>query len=426
MKKFIALLLVVTLAFTSVFAGGASESSSDGKTTLTWALWDVTSTAYYQPLIDAYEAKNPDIKIEMLDLGSSDYSTMLQTQLSGGDDEIDIVTIKDIPGYNNNVKANLLTDLTDKIKADGIDTSAYGGIVEQITVNGKVYALPFRSDFWVIFYNKALFDEVGVPYPTNDMTFEEYDALARAVTHGSGAKKVYGAHYHTWRSAVQLFDILDGKHSIVDGGDYTYMTPSYTMVLNQQKDGICMDYATLKTSSTHYSGVFYNNSVATMNMGSWFIATLIKQVADGNADCTDWGIVKYPHAEGVEPGSTLGTITSLAVSRASKNQDAAWDFVKFVTGEEGAAVLASTGTFPAIQTEATAPAIAAIPGFPQDEASIEALNVSNLYLEMPLHEKSAEIEVVLNQVHDEIMTRNISLQDGLVKMGAQVDRVLAN
>ncbi len=426
MKKVLTVLLAVSLVLTSAFAGGSSETASDGKTTLTWALWDITSTAYYQPLIDAYEAKNPDVKIEMLDLGSSDYSTMLQTQLSGGDDEIDIVTIKDIPGYNNNVKANLLTDLTPLIAADGIDTSAYGGVVEQITVNGKVYALPFRSDFWVIFYNKALFDEAGVPYPTNDMTFEEYDALAREVTHGSGASKVYGAHYHTWRSAVQLFGILDGKHKITDGGDYSYLKPYYEMVLNQQKDGICQDYATLKTSSTHYSGVFYNNSVAMMNMGSWFIATLIQQVGAGNADCTDWGIVKYPHAEGVEPGSTLGTITSLAVSRASKNQEAAWDFVNFVTGEEGAEVLAATGTFPAIQTESTAATISAIPGFPQDEQSIEALNVSNLYLEMPLHEKSAEIEVVLNQVHDEIMTNNIGIDAGLAKMGTQVDRVLAN
>ena len=37
------------------------------------------------------------------------------------------------------------------------------------------------------------------------MTFEEYDAIARQMTSGSGASKVYGAHYHTWRSAIQLF-----------------------------------------------------------------------------------------------------------------------------------------------------------------------------------------------------------------------------
>ena len=76
-------------------------------------------------------------------------------------------------------------------------------------MDGKLYELPFRSDFWVIFYNKDIFDRAGVEYPTNDMTFEEYDALARRVTDTTFGSEVYGAHYHTWRSAVQLFGILD-------------------------------------------------------------------------------------------------------------------------------------------------------------------------------------------------------------------------
>ena len=43
---------------------------------------------------------------------------------------------------------------------------------------------------------------------------------------------------------------------------------------------------------------------------------------------------------------------------------------------------------------------------------------------MPLHEKAAEIEIVLNQVHDEIMTNNISIDAGLDKMSAQVQKIL--
>jgi multiple sugar transport system substrate-binding protein len=35
---------------------------------------------------------------------------------------------------------------------------------------------------------------------------------------------------------------------------------------------------------------------------------------------------------------------------------------------------------------------------------------------MPLHERAGEIEVVLNQVHDEIMTNNISIDAGLAKI----------
>jgi multiple sugar transport system substrate-binding protein len=408
----------------SVFAGGKKESSEqDGKVILKWALWDWESTTYYKPLIEAYEAANPNVKIEYLDLGSTDYMTMLSIQLTGGDDSIDVVTIKDIPGYNNLVKADQLVDLKPYIKSSGIDTSLYGGTTEQITVDNALYGLPFRSDFWIVFYNKALFDKAGVPYPTNDMTFEEYDAIARKMTSGSGANKVYGCHYHTWRSAVQLFGILDGKNTIVDG-TYNFLKPYYERVLKEQDDGICQSYASLKTTSTHYSGVFYNNSVAMMNMGSWFISTQIAKIKSGESQSTQWGLVKYPHAPGVKPGTTLGTITSVGVSAASKKQQAALDFVKFVSGPEGAAILAKTGTIPAIMSDEVIKTISSTDGFPSDPASAEALKTYKTYLEMPLHEKAGEIEVVLNAQHDNIMTKNTTIDEGIANMNKGVKDII--
>jgi ABC-type sugar transport system, periplasmic component len=424
-KSFIAVLLMLALVLTGAFANGAKEESAptSGPKELVWAVWDIPSTAYYEPIIKAYEAKNPGVTIRMVDLGSADYMTALQTQLASGSSEFDVVTIKDIPGYNNLVKKNMLVSLNDNIAKDNVDTSLYGGTVEQITVNNNVYALPFRSDFWVIFYNKDIFDKAGVAYPTNDMTLDEYDALARKVTSGSGANKVYGCHYHTWRSTVQLFGILDGKHTIVDP-EYGYLAPIYERVLSEQKDGICQDYATLKASSIHYSGQFQNGSVAMMNMGSWYIATQIAKVKAGEADASkSWGIVKYPHAEGVEPGTTLGTITSVSVSQGSKQKDAAWDFVKFISSPECAKVIASTGTIPAIMNDAVVESIAAMPGFPSDAESKDALHVAKAYLEMPLDDNAGKIETVLNQCHDEIMTYNISIADGLKKMSEGVSKI---
>jgi multiple sugar transport system substrate-binding protein len=426
LKKTIVLALVALMAVFGVFANGTAETpaTEKGKTELVWAVWDIGSTAYYQPIIDAYEAKHPDVTIRMVDLGSADFMTALQTQLASGSSEFDVVTIKDIPGYNNLVKKNMIVNLNDYIAKDKIDTKQYGGTTEQISVNGNLYALPFRSDFWVVFYNKGLFDKAGIQYPTNDMTFAQYDALARKMTSGNGANKVYGCHYHTWRSCVQLFGILDGKHTIIQP-PYDYLKPYYEMVLGEQNDGICQNYATLKASSIHYSGQFQNGSIAMMNMGSWYIATQIQKVAAGEADPSkSWGIVKYPHAEGVAPGSTLGTITSLSISQGSKKKDAAWDFVKFVTSPEGAAVVAKTGTIPAIMSNAVVDEIASMPGFPTDGNSKEALHVGKAYLEMPLSDKSGQIETVLNQVHDEIMTYNISVDDGLKKMGEEVQKIL--
>ena len=398
----------------------ANAETSKETTTLKWAVWDISSTTYYEPLITAYEEKNPNVKIEMIDLGSQDYMTALATQLSGSDTNLDVVLVKDIPGYSNLVAKNVL----EPVDTADLDLSAYGGITDQILINDKLYALPFRSDFWVVFYNKDIFDAAGVAYPSNDMTFEEYDALARKVTKTDLGSEVYGAHYHTWRSAVQLFGILDGKNTIIDG-NYDFLKPYYEMIMNEQNDEVCQDYATLKTSSLHYSGAFAQGNVAMMNMGSWFIPTLIEKIATGEyTDVSNWGIVKYPHAEGVEPGSTLATITSLAVTSASKNKEVATDFMNFACGTEGAEIIAQTGTFPAIKTDAVVGEIASIEGFPADENSKEALKTANTYLEMPVCAQSAEIEVVLNEGHDFIMTGTKTIDEGIAYMNEEVGKIL--
>lgn len=47
MKKALVALLVALIAVSGAFAGGSSEKSSDGSTTLTWAVWDYATTPYY-------------------------------------------------------------------------------------------------------------------------------------------------------------------------------------------------------------------------------------------------------------------------------------------------------------------------------------------------------------------------------------------
>ena len=403
-----------------------ATEAAGGQTTLKWSVWDIGSTTYYQPLIDAFEKAHPDVKIEMVDLGSTDYQTVLATELTGSGSDFDVVTVKDVPGYMTLVNKGVLESLDSYIKSAGVDLAQYKGLTDQITVDGKLFELPFRNDFWVLFYNKDIFDKAGIAYPTNDMTFEQYDALARSLAVETPGKEVYGAHYHTWRSAVQLFGVLDGKNTILEG-KYEFLKQYYEMVLNDQEDGICQDYATLKTSGLHYSGAFAQGNVAMMNMGTWFISTLMEKIRTGEyTDCTNWGIVKYPHAEGVEPGSTLATITSLAIPANAPHKDLAWEFINFVSGKDGAEILAKTGTIPAVMNNTVADLVSSTEGFPKnDGTSMEALNTSNLYLEMPVNSKSSEIEIVLNEAHDAIMTGSISVDDGIAQMNEKIGAILA-
>ncbi len=282
------------------------------------------------------------VTIEMADLGSTDYMTQLATQLAGGNGELDVLSIKDIPGYSNLINLGMLEPLNGKLTTD---ESKFNGVLEQLTAeDGNYYAVPFRSDFWVVYYNKDIFDQAGVEYPTNDMTMADFDAKIREVYEKTG---VYGNIYHTWRSATTLFGILDGKNTVIDG-NYDFLKPYYEQVMAEQTDGVIPNYGEQKTSNLHYSGAFENGQAAMCNMGSWFIATLQKYKPRLRQRCppVNFGIVKYPHPDGAPAGSTLGTVTSLAVNANSEKKEAALDFVNWCASEEGAKAVAESAPSP--------------------------------------------------------------------------------
>ncbi len=163
------------------------------------------------------------------------------------------------------------------------------------------------------------------------------------------------------------------------------------------------------------------------NMGSWFIATLQtynKEAPANGVQPVNFGIVKYPHPADAPAGSTLGTITSLAVNAKSEKKDAAMDFINWCVSDEGAAVIANTGTFPAVSSGNINDIIAATEGFPTDEASKEALTTTAVYLEMGLSDKASEIETVLNQEHDAIMTGASTIDEGIAAMNEGVQAIL--
>lgn len=436
MHKITALCMTAALSLSLGACSSAPSSQANSQTsseaaggaepvTLKMAMWDSTTSFHWQMWADAYMEQHPEVTIELTDLGSSDYTTNLMTQLAGGSDAFDLIAVKDTPGYVNMSTLGLLEPLNSYVEQYPEEFEPLQEMLDRYTLeDGNFYQIPLLKNFWLLFYNKDLFDQAGVEYPTNDMTFDEMDELARRVTYGEGNDKVYGVHYHTWRSCVQTYGALDGKNSLIDG-NYDWLIPYYETVLQQQKDGICMDYATLKTSGTHYSGVFFNNNVAMMPQGSWFISMQLAKVKSGESLATNWGMAKMPHPEGVEAGTTAFTGAAMAVSSQSKHKDIAFDFLRFAISEEGRAIATSIGQFPSVMTEQDVAELVEMEGFPQDENSKEALKTGTLYLEMPVCTQTADIETILNQCHDNIMTENISIEDGIAEMNSQVQALLA-
>lgn len=406
MKRMFALMLTVLLV-----ASMAPALAED--VVLTVACWDLGTTPYYTAIKEGFEAANPGITIEYVDLASQDYNIKASTMLSGGD-TTDMYFVKELSDMQNWATEGFIVPMDALVEADGLDMTKYAGM-DACYINvadGQRYALPFRADFWVLYYNKTLFDKAEVPYPTNDMTWDEYAAAARTINEKTGA---YGSHYHTWLSAVANWAVCDGVNTLADG-KYDDLKYFYDLVLGLEDDGAIMTYDELKASGLHYSGAFAQGGIAMMPMGYWYVSTLIGYFKDGTAKDFEWGIAAIPHLENVPAGSSFGSPTSIAISAKSANQEAAWKMASWLCTEEGAKAVAATGTRPAYVSEAVAQVMASAELFPSDEISLGALAPSAIYLEWPIGEGVNEIKTIVNEEHTLIMTRELSVEEGIAEM----------
>lgn len=385
-------------------AAEPAENALQGK--LTVSLWDLNTSAWSQPLADAFMAKYPGTQIEFIDTPSTEYTDKLSTMLNGGTD-FDVFLIKDADTIVSINKKNQLEDLSAYIARDSINMSSFNGLDQYFATEGKQIAMPLRTDYYILYYNKDIFDAANEPYPSNDMTWAEFEEVAGRITAGTGAEKQYGGFLHTWQACVQNWAVQDGKNTIM-GPDYSFMIPAYEMALRMQTAGTIPDYATLKSANIHYSSAFQTGTAGMMPMGTWFISTMIASVASGEST-VNWGIATLPHPEGVEAGYTVGSTTPICINSASKNKDLAWEFIKFATGDEGAAVFASFGQFPAATNDAHIKIITNVDGIPEGTGA--ALEVKNISLDRPIVDFVSEVNQMLNEEHGLVMLGESTLED---------------
>lgn len=395
-----------TQATEAAAAGGAKPSGA-----IRVANWDTAMMTYMDPMLAAFAKECPDIKVEILDTPSADYTQKLSVMLNGGSD-VDAFWIKDGDTTKGLADKGQLADLSAYIARDGVDLADYSGLAERFVMDGKIVAIPANTGYYVLFYNKDIFDAAGEPYPGNDMTWSDWEALCGRLTSGSGPDKIYGGHLHTWNALVQNWGVQDGKHTIMDT-DYSFFKPYYEMALRLQDAGCITDYGTLVTGGIHYSGAFMAGNVATMPMGTWFLTTIIQRKNEGETD-VNWGVATIPHPDGVPAGWTVGSVTPFAINNASSNKDAAWEFAKFITSVEGAKIYSEGFSIPSRSSDETLRALANADGMP--DGALAALEVKNISLDRPMEDKVAEVNQALNEQHGLILLKEVSVDEGLAEM----------
>jgi multiple sugar transport system substrate-binding protein len=312
------------------------------KVTIKYSFWGDTDTkALHVAVADAFMKEYPNVTVEPVYI-PAEYLTKIQTTFTGGT-QPDLInfTANDLISF---AAAGVLEPQTKWIKGEW-DKENFGDNFERLMkameYNGEIWALPRNSAGRTIFYNKRIFDEAGVKYPDSTWTWDTLIEQGKKLTNNSTDpnKKVYAIGFQGEISDIGASYIWQagGDYFSPDGKKFILNSPESRKAFQYLHDLIYVHQIapnpSVYTNGTPQS-LFMNEKVAMHFDAGSFIATMQKSKFE-------WNLALFP----MGPKNRIGALspTSLAIPKASKNKEAAWELAKFINGPKGQEILISTG-----------------------------------------------------------------------------------
>lgn len=300
---------------------GCTAPADSGPVTITYSnfISNDGNEENLQAIVDAFEAENPDITVEVTTLPYGDYGTALQTDLAAGtvSDVFDIEYANYAQYQANGVLAEITVENADAYKPSLLEAYATGGVQ---------YALPSSFSDVVLYYNADLFDAAGLDYPTNDWTWEDERAAAEALT--DQAAGVWGDHqpvsfYEYYKALAQS----GGEFLNADGTAVAFNTPEGIEAAEWLvgKSGTVMPTIEQGQGTPDFdTNLFRDGKLAMLHSGIWVFGAF--------ADVPfTWDIA-------VEPGNTTQASAvfsnAVGVSATSEHIEAATKWAEFLTSSD--------------------------------------------------------------------------------------------
>ena len=354
-KKYLPVILALVLSLILTACGGGSgqtagegadsgqESAATGAAdTLIVNIWDTNQQAGLQQIADEWSAKSGvDVKVDVISWDA--YWTLLEAGASGG--ELPDVFWMHINEAEKYMAADILLNLDSYIAADAQTdlSNYYDGIVEIYSYGGSQYALPKDHDTIALLYNKAIFDRYGIEYPTNDWTWDDYAAAAKAISEAGAADGVYG-------TAMNTNDGQDGWYNLIYGFGGELINADKTASGMDNENTIAAmtwladnlfpympDQSVMSTSDPDV--LFQSNLVGMMLQGSWMANTFYQAQKESGAEYA-WAEIPYYDANGngtCDDGERVSLYNGLgwAADARTKDPQAAYDLIAAFCSEEG-------------------------------------------------------------------------------------------
>lgn len=354
LKKAAILLLLAMLALSSVFAQ---------KTTINFWTWRPEDVETYDKLIAVFNKTNPDIKIVQTAHKSTDYNTILSAALSGGSGP-DVFQSRAYGGLETFAQSGFLEPLEKWVPElkDFNKTPLKGATSIK---DGKIYGVPFASQTLFVFYNKAIYKQLGLSVPdTWDQFIGNLQAMKKAGTQplANGGKEGWTLEVMMGAICPNFYGANDFFDAVV-AGKTTFQDPRFVNAIAKLKELTpYMPDLYMGVSYTDMQSAFINEVAGHFIGGSFEAGYFSAQNPK-----LDYDVFPAPVAKKGDPHYvSVYADGNFSINAASKNKEAAAKFVRFLasktTGDVFIKELKQVSAVPGVDTS-TSPYISKVLSF---------------------------------------------------------------
>ncbi|MDN6302040.1 MAG: sugar ABC transporter substrate-binding protein [Brachybacterium sp.] len=325
---------------------------------LNYGIWDNVQQPAMEEIIDAFNEEYPNIEVSITTAPFDQYFTRLQTQAGSG--EMPDVLWMNGPNVQLYASEGMLMPLSELLEAGDIDPGNYPGAMNELyTMEGEQYAVPKDFDTIGLWYNKRLFDEAGVEYPSDGWTWDDFRSAAKTISDELGDQGVYGFAGGVANQALVYPAIMQAGGEIISedgttsGYDSSEARQAFQMLADMVEDGSSPSVAT--TTDTEYYELFSSERAAMAWDGNWRVATYADSPAMENIQVT--------HLPREQRQATPSHGIGNAVAANTSEPEAAAAFLAFLGGEQAAIIQAEMGTANPAFTGSQDAYIASVPEF---------------------------------------------------------------
>lgn len=338
--------------------GGCQKEKAAEQKTIRFTTWgSPTSNKVYQDMVDEFEKKNPEIKVDLMMLPWSDYHRKILTMFAAGS-KLDVMRLANsyFPQFLEKRALLPLDGYIERDKAEIDLDDFYAEAVMGCKSKGHIYGLPLDIVGWAIYYNRGIFDKASLPYPDESWTWETFVDVARELTQdldGDGIIDQYGAYVKVKMGVIELLAGQSGAMILnKDNSECLFNSPEGLAVIRLLYD-LIVKYRVVPPPEFRASqNVFAAEKVAMVLLMRGDVTGFRQNLA------FDWDVGPVPKWPGREPRALIvGGFNPWVISSTTKFPEESWRFLKLFTGKQAAGKMAKTGRFvPARRSVAESPA----------------------------------------------------------------------